>query len=156
MNWNAKDVEVYLKEKKFVDTAVVPLIPISFGDDMKQAANQGEFIELLSLHLERQFKGRMMFMPAFSYLRDEKGNPKGRLGDLIDLESSLKESGFTYVFHLTSDPAWNTHEKDLNGAVVWLPSVPLEHMDEPYKHSIMEDQVNQLLKVIVQKWQDMG
>ncbi|WP_283955948.1 DUF2487 family protein [Heyndrickxia sporothermodurans] len=36
---------------------------------------------------------------------------------------------------------------------MWLPSVPLEHMDEQYKHSIMEDQVKQLINIIVQKWQ---
>jgi len=31
MNWNGKDVELYLKEKQFIDTAIVPLIPVSLG-----------------------------------------------------------------------------------------------------------------------------
>ncbi|RLQ95109.1 YpiF family protein [Falsibacillus albus] len=150
MKWNAKDIDIYLKEKKYVDTVVVPLLPIAFEEEMKHTANQGEFIELLALHLERQFKGRMLFLPAFSYLQDV-GFEITKV-NLSALEKKLLENGFSYVFYLTSDGLWNGHQDEFDGSVIWLPSIPLEHMDEPYKHSIMEDQVNQLLKIIVQKW----
>lgn len=150
MNWNGKDVEVYLKEQQFIDTVVVPLLPISFGTEMKQAASQGEFINLLSMHLERQFKGRMLLFPAFTYLT---GTDNVSLIDrLQSWEVKLKESGFSHIFYLTSDSYWRSEEK-IKNQVIWLPSVPLEHMDEEYKHSILEDQVKQLINIIVQQWQ---
>lgn len=150
MNWNGKDVEVYLKEQQFIDTVVVPLLPISFGTEMKQAASQGEFINLLSMHLERQFKGRMLLFPAFTYLT---GTDNESLIDRLQFwEVKLKESGFSHIFYLTSDSYWRSEEK-IKNQVIWLPSVPLEHMDEEYKHSILEDQVKQLINIIVQQWQ---
>ncbi|MGE8204321.1 YpiF family protein [Heyndrickxia sp. NPDC080065] len=150
MNWNGKDVEVYLKEQQFIDTAVVPLLPISFGTEMKQAASQGEFIDLLSMHLERQFKGRMMLFPALTYLTSISNEQK--MDMLQSWEVKLKESGFTHIFYLTSDSIWR-EQGEIAKQVIWLPSVPLEHMDEQYKHSILEDQVKQLINIIVQQWQ---
>lgn len=150
MNWNGKDVELYLKEQQFIDTVVVPLLPISFGTEMKQAASQGEFIDLLCMHLERQFKGRMLLFPAFTYLTNLDHDQK--LDMLQSWEVKLKESGFSHIFYLTSDSSWRDQGK-VKDQVIWLPSVPLEHMEEQYKHSIIEDQVKQLINIIVQQWQ---
>jgi hypothetical protein len=150
MKWNGKDIDLYLKEKQFIDTAVVPLLPIAIGSEMKQAASQGEFIELLSLHLERQFKGRLLLFPAFTYLNTLEDHQK--MDMLQNWEVKLKESGFSHIFYLTSDISWREQDKT-EGKLIWIPSVPLEHMEEQYKHSILEDQVKQLINIIVQQWQ---
>ncbi|OJH18671.1 hypothetical protein BLX88_10700 [Bacillus obstructivus] len=150
MKWNGNDIETYLKEKQFIDTAVVPLLPIAIGSEMKQAASQGEFIELLSLHLERQFKGRLLLFPAFTYLNTLEDHKK--MDMLQNWEVKLKESGFSHIFYLTSDISWREQDKT-EGKLIWIPSVPLEHMEEQYKHSILEDQVKQLINIIVQQWQ---
>ncbi|PTY87126.1 DUF2487 family protein, partial [Heyndrickxia sporothermodurans] len=118
MLWNSKDVKVYLKEQQFIDTAVVPLLPISFGHEMKQAASQGEFIDLLSMHLERQFKGRVLLFPAFTYLSTlEK---EQQMNMLQNWEVKLKETGFSHIFYLTSDSSWSNQEKIKD--IIWLPS----------------------------------
>ena len=44
MKWNVKDVEMYVQAKEYVDTVVVPLIPITFNDQMKQLTSSSEFI----------------------------------------------------------------------------------------------------------------
>ena len=150
MKWNGNDIETYLKEKQLIDTAVVPLLPIAIGSEMKQAASQGEFIELLSLHLERQFKGRLLLFPAFTYLNTLEDHQK--MDMLQNWEVKLKESGFSHIFYLTSDISWREQDKT-EGKLIWIPSVPLEHMEEQYKHSILEDQVKQLINIIVQQWQ---
>lgn len=150
MKWNGNDIETYLKEKQFIDTAVVPLLPIAIGSEMKQAASQGEFIELLSLHLERQFKGRLLLFPAFTYLNTLEDHQQ--MDMLLNWEVKLKESGFSHIFYLTSDISWREQDKT-EGKLIWIPSVPLEHMEEQYKHSILEDQVKQLINIIVQQWQ---
>ncbi|WP_313427699.1 YpiF family protein [Siminovitchia terrae] len=151
MQWKSKDIEVYLEEKEYIDTAVVPLIPISLGRSMKQTVEQGEFIQLLSLHLERQFKGRMLFLPAYTYLSDNGESKK--FGDLLEWEKMIKESGFKYVFFLTSDPIWRNMEGFASESLLFIPSIPLNNMDDQYKQSIMEDQVKQLMKEIVKGWQ---
>ena len=38
MKWNGNDIETYLKEKQFIDTAVVPLLPIAIGSEMKTSS----------------------------------------------------------------------------------------------------------------------
>jgi hypothetical protein len=151
VNWNGKEVELYMKEKQYIDTAVIPLLPIGFEEAMKTFAAQGEFISLLSMHLEHQFKGRLMLFPAFTYLNSEdKEMAEKRLDDW---KSAMRDAGFKYVFFLTSDSDWRFSNEELERSLMWLPSIPLDTMDEKYKHSIMEDQVKQLLNVIVKKWQ---
>jgi hypothetical protein len=154
VNWNGKEVELYLKEKQYIDTAIVPLLPVGLEDNMKTFAAQGEFISLLSMHLEHQFKGRLMLFPAFTYLKSEEMDAaERRLGEW---RSSMKDSGFQYVFFLTSDSDWKFSDAELERALMWVPSIPLDNLEEKYKHSIMEDQVKQLLNVIVKKWQSEG
>ncbi|MEG9297886.1 YpiF family protein [Mangrovibacillus sp. Mu-81] len=150
MNWNVKDIELFETEKEYIDTAVIPMIPVDFINDIKSSAAQTEFISLLTLHLERQFKGRMMITPPFTYLM---GTNEGKTGEVQEWETRMKESGVKHVFFLTSDSEWKKSEQAFNDQLIWIPSIPLEHLDEQYKHSIMEDQVKQLLNVIVQKWQ---
>ncbi|MBM7584338.1 hypothetical protein JOC86_000875 [Bacillus pakistanensis] len=151
MNWNAKDIEMYLKEKQYIDTAVIPLLPIDFNEGMKAAAAQGEFITLLTSHLEHQFKGRILLYPSFTYLKGTYGSNDAER--LLDWTNSIKENGTKHVFYLTSDSDWKNKGHTIEDSLIWIPSIPLENLDEQYKHSIMEDQVKQLLNVIVQKWQ---
>ncbi|MBD8006364.1 YpiF family protein [Bacillus norwichensis] len=151
MQWKTNDIEVYLEEKEYIDTAVVPLIPISLGRSIKQSVEQGEFIQLLSLHLERQFKGRMLFLPACTYLSDHEESKK--FGDLLEWEKMIKDSGFKFVFFLTSDQIWRSMEQLAPESLLFIPSIPLNNMDDQYKQSIMEDQVKQLMKEIVKGWQ---
>ncbi|MCR8846932.1 YpiF family protein [Rossellomorea sp. SC111] len=151
MNWNVKDIEVFEAEKAYVDTAVIPVVPVDFGKDIRVSAAQSEFINLLTLHLERQFKGRMMVTPSFTYRMSSSMDRE--VSELSQWADELTGSGVKHVFFLTSDSGWKKVEDKLSEGLIWVPSIPLENLDEQYKHSIMEDQVKQLLNVIVQKWQ---
>ncbi|MGG4168471.1 YpiF family protein [Rossellomorea vietnamensis] len=151
MNWNVKDIEVFEAEKAYVDTAVIPVVPVDFGEDIRVSAAQSEFINLLTLHLERQFKGRMMMIPSFTYRMSSSMDSE--VSELSQWAEELTGSGVKHVFFLTSDSGWKKVEDKLGEGLIWVPSIPLENLDEQYKHSIMEDQVKQLLNVIVQKWQ---
>ncbi|PFA70044.1 hypothetical protein CN378_01695 [Bacillus sp. AFS015802] len=151
MNWNVKDIEVFEAEKAYIDTAVIPVVPVDFGKDIRVSAAQSEFINLLTLHLERQFKGRMMMTPPFTY--SMSSSAEGSASRLSRWAEELTDSGVKHIFFLTSDSGWKKVEDELGDRLIWVPSIPLENLDEQYKHSIMEDQVKQLLNVIVQKWQ---
>ncbi|MDM5229403.1 YpiF family protein [Cytobacillus sp. NJ13] len=152
MKWVSQDIEMFLKEKQYVDTAVLPLLPISFGDDIKQSVAMTEFISLLSVQLERQFRGRLIMLPGYAYLKS--AGEDSLLSNLGKWEAELKAQGFKHIFLLTSDSMWKSLEERLEGGLIWLPSLPLEHMDENYRNSILDDQVKQLLNLFVQKWQN--
>jgi Protein of unknown function (DUF2487) len=152
MKWISQDIEIFLKEKQYVDTAVLPLLPISFGDDIKQSVAMTEFISLLSVQLERQFRGRLIMLPGYVYLKS--ASEERLISGLSEWESELKGQGFKHIFLLTSDSMWKTFEDRLEGGLIWLPSLPLEHMDDNYRNSILDDQVKQLLNLFVQKWQN--
>ncbi|UII54627.1 YpiF family protein [Cytobacillus spongiae] len=150
MKWISEDIDMYLKSREYVDTIVLPLLPISLGEDMKSSVSMTEFISLLTNQLERQFRGRLIMLPGFSYLKNDSSE-KNFL-DLKIWEKEFKEKGFQHVFYVTSDSYWRTKETELEGSLIWLPSLPLENMDQNYKVSILEDQVKQLLNIFVQKW----
>ena len=151
MNWNAKEIEFYLKEKDYIDTAVIPLLPVSFGGAMRQSAEQGEFVQLLSTHLERQFKGRLLLLPPFAYM-DDPGDGQ-TVETLKQWALKAKENGFTHVFFLTSDKRWKELQVEDEASLFYVPSVPLATVDEAFKHSIMEDQLKGLMVEMIRDWQ---
>ncbi|WP_442594519.1 YpiF family protein [Neobacillus sp. D3-1R] len=152
MKWVPEDMDMFLKSREYIDTVVIPLYPISFGDDAKQSANMTEFINLLATQLERQFKGRLILMPGFIYFKSKEHN-KG-LSDLIEWENRLKAEDFKHIFYVTADSDWKMVEQQLSGSLIWLPALPLEHMEEKQKNSILLDQVKQLLNLFTQKWHE--
>ncbi|MEK3886037.1 YpiF family protein [Bacillus sp. FSL K6-3431] len=149
MNWNAKDVETYFQEKEYIDTAVIPVLPIMFGTKMRHAAEQGEYIQLLSQQLERQFKGRMLFLPPFTYLEE----PEAASDLLNEWVSKLKENGFTYIFLITADKRWIPIQTNDHNTFIHVPAVPIQHMDDVQKHSLVEEQLKQIMAEIIEGWQ---
>ncbi|KRG12504.1 YpiF family protein [Lederbergia galactosidilytica] len=148
MKWNVKDIEIFLQEKEYVDTALIPLIPVEFNSHMKRAAEQGEFIQRLSIHLEKQFKGRIVLLPSFAYIRE----PEDEWNLLSKWRVQAKECGFSHVFFLTADKRWNKLEEEGIGSLFYVPSIPLEHMEEKYQYAAMEDQLKSLIPKMIKSW----
>jgi hypothetical protein len=152
MKWVSKDIETYLSAKEYVDTAVIPLFSVSFGNEMKQSASSAEFITLLTNYLERQFTGRLMLFPPFTYLKSD--DPEDVFSKLKIWESNIEKNEFKHIFYITSESDWKIYEKQLSGPLIWLPSLPLEHLNDSQKISMIESQVKQLLSLFTRKWQE--
>ncbi|MFL6560644.1 MAG: YpiF family protein [Bacillus sp. (in: firmicutes)] len=152
MKWTPQDIETYLNAKEYVDTAVVPLLSVSMGGEMKQSAAAAEFITLLTGHLERQFTGRLLLLPPFTYLKSKYG--ESTISVLKDWEADLIKGELKHVFYITSEIDWRKQREDLTGTVIWLPSIPLEHMTDSQKLAIVDSQVKQLLDLFTQKWHE--
>lgn len=148
MNWNAQDMDTYLQQKEYIDTLLVPLLPIETSlENIKSSSSATEFLMYLSTYLETQFKGRMMLMPPFTYTQST---------DLKEMANVLaidfEKLPFKHVFYLTTDRNWN--ELKLDGELIWLPSIPLESMDKQLKQTIIEDQLRQVLPTLTKKWSE--
>jgi hypothetical protein len=152
MKWIPQDVETFLKAKEYVDTAVIPLVPIDFGEEMKQSAQMSEFITLLTNHLERQFTGRIVLLPPFTYLNNE--SQETLLIRLLKWKENVEGCGFKNIFYLTSDSDWKLSEEKLGSTLIWIPTLPLENMDESQKISLIDSQVKQLLNLFTRKWRE--
>jgi hypothetical protein len=151
MKWNSEDIDIYMNSKEYVDTIVLPLYPVSLDDQMKKTAEMTEFITLLSAQLERQFKGRLIMLPGFTYLKSRNGDEL--YNDLLKWEQEFIENGFKHIYYVTSDSDWKIFETTFKGSLIWLPTIPLQQMDEQYRNTILEDQVKQLFSLFVQRWQ---
>jgi hypothetical protein len=152
MKWVSKDIETYLTAKEYVDTAVIPLYGVSFGNEMRQSASGAEFITLLTSYLERQFTGRLLLLPPFTYLKSD--HPEDIVQQLKKWEENIEKNETKHIFYITSESDWKIYEKELKGSLIWLPSLPLEHLNDQQKISMIESQVKQLLSLFTQKWNE--
>ena len=152
MKWVSKDIETYSTAKEYVDTAVIPIYSVSFGNEMKQSASSAEFITLLTTYLERQFTGRLLLVPPFTYLKSD--NQEEILQQLKKWEENIEKSEFKHIFYITTEIDWKNFEKELTGSLIWLPSLPLEHLNDSQKISMVESQVKQILSLFTQKWHE--
>lgn len=152
MKWIAKDIEQYLKSQEYIDTAVISLIPVAFGTEMKQAALEAEFITLVSAVIERQFTGRILLLPPYTYL---SATDQGiRVEGLNEWVTGLKTSQLKHIFLLTCDSEWKLQENELAELLIWIPAIELENLENSQKISIIENQVQQLLAIFSRKWQE--
>ena len=151
MKWTTEDILSFVNERKYVDTAILPLIPVNFHDGIKESAAMNEFMTIITAELERQFKGRVLLLPSFTYLNEEE--IASHTKPLIRWLASLKESGMKYIFLMTSDSKWKQMEEELNEEIVWLPLIPLENLDVTYKKEVITEQIKQLIPLFMNKWQ---
>ncbi|MCF6408223.1 YpiF family protein [Pseudalkalibacillus salsuginis] len=151
MKWCSKDLDMYLQASEYVDTAIVPLIPITWGSQKKNVILKGEFPLILSEEIERQLKGRVFLFPAITYLVSERDEEI--LKRISALTSELENEGMPYPVFITSDARW-TGAEVLGDRLVNIPPVPLEHMDEEYQREIVSEQVKHILQIVTKKWQN--
>jgi hypothetical protein len=152
MKWIPQEVETYLQAKEYVDTAVIPLYSVSFGDEMKQSAAMAEFITLLTSQLERQFTGRLLLFPPFTYLKNNLSEKV--INELKNWEANIETSEFKHIFYITTESEWRMQEQKFAGSIIWLPALPLEFMDVSQKVAMVDSQVKQLLNLFMQKWHE--
>ncbi|REB09908.1 DUF2487 family protein [Sporosarcina sp. BI001-red] len=146
MNWNASDMNLFLQQKEYIDTLVIPLIKVETVEErMKASASATDFLMNLVDYIELQFKGRIMVAPPFAYTPSMELQQFGER-----LSGDLSKSPFKHVFYLTTDSEWTSIE--IRGNVLWLPSIPIENMDDRLKQSILEDQLKQLLPRLTEEW----
>nr|WP_279326599.1 YpiF family protein [Bacillus kexueae] len=145
VKWEGKEIDQYLQSKDYVDTVVIPLVPVGFDHQLKQIVSKGEFVLTLANELERQLKGRILLLPPITYLVNSEENKDNHLQKW---KATIKPH-FKHVIFLTSDENWRTEGDD---EIIWVPTVPLEHMDTNLKRKLLQDQIEQILNILLQSW----
>lgn len=146
MYYNSSDVVQFQTNKQFIDTAVVPLVSVSFEEtDSGQVASAADFLMTLTSFIEQQFKGRIMLLPPFTYFNQQQQSL-----NIEFIADQLNSSGFQHIFFITCDNFWvncnNSNE------VIWLPAIPLESMDKGVKQRILEQQLSLVIPRFTSSW----
>ncbi|MFJ8067525.1 YpiF family protein [Peribacillus sp. NPDC096447] len=150
MKWTAKDLDMYMQSKEYVDTVLIPLVPLSFRGQMKQTGSMNEFLTILSLEIEKQMKGRILLLPTFHYLSGELD----KVERLKRWANEVKENNFEHVFFLTSDFEWKKEERELENNLVWIPAIPLEGLEIEQAREMINQQVLQILDIFSYNWKN--
>ena len=145
MNYNAKDIEQFLNQKQFIDTAIVPLLPVDLSTESgMRSGSEADFLMSLVTYVEKQFKGRIFLTPPFPYFQKE---------DKIDINyiyGNLVQAGFKHVVFIACDASLKQSNQEKT--VIWLPAIPLESMDLEVKNRILQDQLNYVIPQLTQVW----
>lgn len=149
MKWNVKDAETFIEAKEYVDTALVPLIPITFHEQMKQLTSASDFIGILSMEIEKKFKGRILLTPTFYYVN---GNEQ-KVDELQNWVMELRHEKFKHIYFLTSDINWKKDEKELHGSLLWIPSISLEILDIEQARVLINQQIQQIIDIFTSDWE---
>lgn len=145
MYFNVKDIEQFHSQKDFIDTVLVPLLPLDFSiEGSRQSSSAADYLMSLTAFLEKQFKGRIFLTPPFSYFH------KNGIIDLEEINTYLMESGFKHVLFITCDQQWREKNSQFN--VTWIPAIPLESMDQDVKQRLLQDQLNLVVPSLTKVW----
>ncbi|MRX70984.1 DUF2487 family protein [Bacillus lacus] len=147
MKWTTKDAELYSHSKEYVDTAIMPILFAGGNPSDKAAAGEAEFVQVLSHELERQLKGRLYLYPSLPV--KDAGEEAFQAAEMWHRELSVQ---FKHVVFLTCRREWKEEESSLRDHVIYIPPVPLEHMDQQLRDSVIRDQIQQILNILLQKW----
>lgn len=147
MKWKTTDFDTYASARDYIDTAIIPLIPVTWEREMKALISMGEYTTTLSEELERQLVGRVFLFPPFTYLKHE--SKEERNARLLKWKEEI-EKELKFVFFMTSDPTWS----GVDSSIISMPAIPLENMEMKYKKEIISEQMNNLLKIVTKKWQE--
>lgn len=148
MKWTTKDIQTYQKEKEFIDTILIPLMPLGFQQEQKKAAMASEYIEILSQELERLYQGRMLLSLPFTYYSGE--NIEDKVNRLESWIEAWKKDGIKHILLLTSDSNWR--EIDVSERIEWVPAIQLQGLSAKDRTNLCSDVAQDLSLILTKKW----
>lgn len=147
MKWNEHDIEIYLKAKEYVDTAIIPLIKIDLEESPLRSIKRCQILLNVMDEVERHVKGRVLEMPPFTYVVKEE-----KIKRLIAWEEQVINSGFDYVFYVTFDPYWEKFEDELQHPLICLRGLDINNFHHINFTKMIQNFADEILTFIKNKW----
>ncbi|QKS71106.1 DUF2487 family protein [Paenalkalicoccus suaedae] len=152
MKWIESDYKTFVKAKEYVDTVIIPLIPVEAGRNQADSVRMSEFTGFLTDYLERQFMGRLLLTPAFTYLPTEEKDALQKRAE--SFASHFKDASLPHVFFVTADMAWRHLIEPEVGELIWIPSFSVADMEAAKRQQAFEQQAKQIIPLFTEKWND--
>lgn len=152
LRWGVvKDYSTFFQSKEYIDTVFVPIIPVSFDKNGEAEANASEFIQLIATEVERQFRGRILLLPPLVYFTTYTVNDRQEI--ITRWINNIIKEKFNHIFFISSNSAWTNIIENIGGNHIWIPTIPLEYVDEKNKKRLIEKQANQIFDFFITEWQ---
>lgn len=139
MLYNFNDIKSLKDQLEFVDTAIIPFVSADIDDQALTHANDIELVQLVTIQLEKQFKGRVFITPALTTVYSDKTVLK-------QYQEQLHDYGFKNVVvltHLNLDDEFKSLK---------LNQIPLQDMSNDIKFDMVNDEVKKVMKSIISIW----
>ncbi|MDC3415367.1 YpiF family protein [Aquibacillus salsiterrae] len=152
MQMNRKDLEQFIEAKEYVDTLLIPLSPVSInGDEQgKKVVFQGELLQIFCNEIEKYYTGRIFLFPPYYYLVN--GSYQNEVERLNKWVGAAKEHPFEHVFFLTFDHFWKKQEKNIDGHLLWFPTMTSGDLHSKENQSLIKEQIEQIKQLITSYW----
>src|SRR5699024_6080370 len=146
MKWVKSDLMQYKTAKEYVDTLLIPLVPFQLSNDKTydKDAFQRDVLSLLVHGVEKELTGRVMLTPSYNYLstKDTIDDETNRLNTWIQ---HCHTQPFQHTFLITFDAAWKKDEKNIDGTLLWFPSLDSGDLNSEEMQSVIKGQVKQIV-----------
>ena len=152
MKWTSEDLQKYVQAKEYIDTAIIPTLGFQMTQEksMGKDAFQRELLAIYTNELEKELSGRVLLTPPYNYIKtNEMRNEVVRLNEWID---HIYKQPFTTIFILTFDNQWKKNEKELDGELLWFPSVQTSNIKSEETIHFIRNQVEQISELIRAYW----
>lgn len=152
MRWTKEDMEKYKDAKEFVDTLLIPLAPFEIGDDATREKHsfQQEVLHIFAQEIEQLLAGRVILIPSYLYMKH--ANKDSEVERIKQFTDDVKKQPFEHVFYITFDASWRKYEKNMEGSLLWVPSIQTGDLKSKEVQALIRDQVNQLSELIRSDW----
>jgi hypothetical protein len=138
----------------YVDTLLLPISPVRLTGKMLQV-DESLFIDELANDLEEKLRGRLLLLPAISYIGQNPEVFKPYINEII---KEMANSGFTYLI-LLADRAHAAILEDLQeafaektGLVIITHTV--EQGEQEGREAHLEQAKDQLYQKVLEAWQN--
>ncbi|KGX84087.1 YpiF family protein [Pontibacillus marinus] len=155
MKWSYNDMEMYVQAKEYVDTFLVPFVPFSFSrndEDTKRLALHAELMDIFVNEIEKQYKGRIVLAPSYSYLLD--GDYNEEIPKLNGYVEHAKDNGFKHILFLTFDKKWKKRDSKLHGNLIWVSAGQTHDLQSEEAQNMIRTQIDQVMELITTYWQE--
>lgn len=115
MRWEKSQLERYQSAKEYIDTALIPIFRLGLGERMEETLLKAEQAVQLATRAEDQLMGRVMLLPAYTYVESD---PELLVSSLKAYTSYIKNNHFKHVVWIASEQIWDKYIQDIPGK--WL------------------------------------
>jgi len=152
MRWTKASAAQYITAQAYVDTLLIPLIPIALENtqEIERSAGQHEALQFFAGEMEKELAGRIMLAPAYTYLKQpDMANERMRLTSWL---KTFEQQSFRHFFLLTYDPAWRKEAAHLDGELIWMPYTAFQSLPPTELQHAIRGQVKEVMELMCTAW----
>ena len=139
MLFNHQDLKTLQDQLEYIDTAIIPVVPVDYSKHLMDIADHYEMIQYVTMGVEQQFKGRLLVVPPIQLIDDIK---------MLDtIKSQLQTFGFKNLVFVVPQK-FNLEKENVHKINI----LPLETLDHEMKQEFVQENIKSLMKSIIILW----